>query len=126
MVLELISMIGDVLKFIAYLLFGFWIVVTFGWLLFSPLKNTPHWVDYLGVGSLLLQAIMAAVLFIRHVYHLGGAPTGGNRHTQGSQTGLVDRWDALRSAQRKLRNANDRESGLTVNRHDNQGENHVA
>ena len=39
---------------------------------------------------------------------------------------LVDRWEALRSAQRKLRNANERESGLTVNRPDNQGEKHVA
>ena len=71
MVLELTPMIGDFLKFIAYLLFGFWIVLTFSWLLFSPLKNTPHWVDYLGVGSLFLQAITAAVLFIRHVLRLG-------------------------------------------------------
>ena len=55
MVLELMSIIGDFLKFIAYLIFGFWMVLSFGWLLFSPLKNTPHWVDYLGVGSLLLQ-----------------------------------------------------------------------
>ena len=77
MVLELTPMIGGFLKFIAYLLFGFWIVLTFSWLLFSPLKNTPHWVDYLGVGSLLLQVIMVAVIFIRHVHHLGSAPTGG-------------------------------------------------
>ncbi len=88
-VLELILMIGDFLKFIAYVLFGFWIVLTFCWLLFSPLKNTPHWVDYLGVGSLLLQAITAGVLFIRHVHHLGSAPTGNRhtRHTRGSQKG---------------------------------------
>ena len=71
MVLESIPMIGDFLKFIAYVLLGFWIVLTFGWLLFYPLKNTPHWVDYLGVGSIILQAIAVAVIFIRHVMRLG-------------------------------------------------------
>ncbi|MBU2768188.1 hypothetical protein HAP94_18950 [Acidithiobacillus ferrivorans] len=39
---------------------------------------------------------------------------------------LVDRWEALRCAQRKLRSADDWESGLMANMRENQGENHVA
>ncbi len=75
-VMGLMRMIGHYLIWIAYSLLALWISVPFFWL-FSPLKNMP-WMDYFGAGSLLLQAIIVAVLFIRHVYHLGSAPTGGN------------------------------------------------
>lgn len=92
-VLELIQVIGDVLEVGKYLLFAFWVVLPYS-LLITGLENLkplgmlqPHWFIYFGVAGLISQAIVVAVLFIRHVYHLGNAPTGGNRHTRGSQNG---------------------------------------
>ena len=76
-------MIGVFLKFIPHLIFACWVVLPYCFLI-AGLGYTkpraevgninPHWfiyLIYLGVIGLVLQAITVAVLFIRHVYHLG-------------------------------------------------------
>ena len=76
-VLELTPVIGHVLEVGKYLLFAFWVVLPYS-LLITGLENVkplgmlqPHWFIYLGVAGLISQAIAVAVLFIRHVMHLG-------------------------------------------------------
>jgi hypothetical protein len=93
MVLKLAPAIGHGLEVGKYLLYWSWVVLPYCFLIAGMenrklLGNIPsHGLVYVGVAGLISQAIAVAILFIRHVYHLGSAPTGGNRHTRGSQKG---------------------------------------